>query len=86
MATLIKLCDMCANIPFDTEDPPTHAYESSWDIGTLSETRKKTYCPLCRIVIAALFDRTRSYATYCSLDQTLILHWISYTPRRLLFH
>jgi hypothetical protein len=79
MATTIKLCDTCAKIPFDAEDPPAgESLQDRWDMGTLSQTRKKTYCPLCRIIVAALFDQHRGYGTYSLSDQRLTLRWLSY--------
>jgi hypothetical protein len=79
MATTIKLCDTCAKIPFDAEDPPASAsLQNRWDMGTFSQTRKKTYCPLCRIIVAALFDQHRGYGTYSPSDQRLTLRWWAY--------
>jgi hypothetical protein len=74
MATTITLCDTCARIPFNVEDPPFYSdSEYRFDIGSIGQMRRKTYFPLCRITIAAIFDQNRGYGTYSTPDEHLLL-------------
>ncbi len=74
MATTISLCDKCAEISFDTE----HGPYGQWSLGRLGRIRKKTFCPLCRIALAAIFDQHRAFGTYSTPDQRLSLSWYPY--------
>src|SRR5438105_3365165 len=58
METTDDLCNICAAIPFDAENPPFGSYAGSknWKLGTRQQVRSRTTCPLCRLVGFVLLD------------------------------
>jgi len=56
-----RLCDVCSKIPFNAEDPPfgDHAGGEKWPLGTLDRIRRRRDCPLCRLVVLAVYEIQR---------------------------
>jgi len=75
MATASR-CDTCAAIPFDAEDPPFGNDPKdchTTPLGRLGQIRKKTNCPLCRLVNFAVFEQQRGWEMYFDPDQEVSL-------------
>lgn len=58
MEIINGLCNNCAAIPFDAENPPFGRYAGReyWELGTREQIRSRTTCPLCRLVSFVLLE------------------------------
>jgi len=71
------LCDLCSAVPFDAENPHFgDAKGSEWSWGTLDRIRRKTDCPLCRLIVLAVYDGYRGHSWLP--DGEIIMKWRGY--------
>lgn len=76
------LCDTCTELPlqvlFNADDPSfKQDAHPRLNFGRLDQIRQKTTCPLCRIIVAAIYDKDRGDGTYHEPDQEITLRWES---------
>jgi hypothetical protein len=70
-----RLCDICSEIPFDTEDPLFGDYATDrWAMGTLGRIRKETGCPLCRLIGLAVYKPYQDH-NWFSLKEDITISW-----------
>ena len=62
---------------FDVEDPLFgDAGGSKWSLGTFDRIRRKTDCPLCRLIVLAVYDGYRGHSLLP--DGEIIMRWRYY--------